>query len=101
MWHDAFAHKFPVGDMDWDPEYEQTPMYEQLGKVVDSVGNPRPIEWVTTDDGYQVRVSGREAQLIMQSVQHVPVKNRSAYLAKIQRSYGLCEAINLIRGYES
>lgn len=100
MWHDAFAHKFPVGEMDWDEEFTAPPMYEQLGKVVDSTGNPRPIDWVTTDDGYQVRVSAREAQLIMQSVQHVAVKKRVEYLRKIQNSAGLCDAIELIRGYE-
>jgi hypothetical protein len=101
MWYDAFAFQGPCGDMDWDEEFVAPPMYEQLGKVVDSIGNPKPIKWVTTDDGYQIRVTGREAQLIIKSIQHVPVKKRVDYLRKIQQSPGLIEAIEIIRSYES
>jgi hypothetical protein len=99
VWHDAFAHKGPVGEMDWDPEYKETPMVEQLGKVVDSIGNPRPIEHVYTDDGYQVGITGAEAQTILRSIQYVTTQNRLKYLKHLQSSNGLCRAINNIRGY--
>ena len=101
MWHDAFAYQGPVGEMDWDDEFTAPPMYEQLGKVLDSVGNPRPIEWVTTDDGYQVRISAYEAQTILNSVNKVPSKERLNYLKKLQNSEGLCKAIELIRGFDN
>jgi hypothetical protein len=99
MWHDAYAHKYPAGDMNWDKEFDQTPMVEQLGKVVDSIGNPKPITALYTDDGYQVDITGAEAQTILKSIQYVPTSNRLAYLKKLQSSTGLCDLINRIRGY--
>jgi hypothetical protein len=65
----------PVLENDWDdfdisasddeePGYKQTPMYDQLGKVLDSQGNPKPVDTVTTDDGKQFKVSGDQARVI-------------------------------------
>ena len=65
----------PVLEDDWDdmdmsaaddePEgYKQTPMYDQLGKILDSQGNPKPVDTVTTDDGKQFKVSGDQARVI-------------------------------------
>lgn len=35
---------------DFDPEYDKTPMWDQLGKILDSAGNMFPRDDVTTDD---------------------------------------------------
>lgn len=65
----------PVLEDDWDDfdisasddeeeGYKQTPMYDQLGKILDSQGNPKPVDTVTTDDGKQFKVSGDQARVI-------------------------------------
>lgn len=105
VWHDAFAHRYPIGDTDLDPDYKEKSMVEQLMKVIDSESARdavppkkfKPIEWVYTDDGYQVRVTAFEAQTILNSVPKVPLKDRPAYLRRIQNSPGLCQAIEYIR----
>lgn len=69
----------PVLEDDWDnmsidpaddddagmgQDYKQKAMYDQLGKVLDSQGNPNPIDTVTTDDGKTFKVSGDQARVI-------------------------------------
>lgn len=46
------------------PGYKQANMYDQLGKVLDSQGNPNPVDTVTTDDGKQFKVNGDQARVI-------------------------------------
>ena len=47
-----------------DPDFKQTPMITQVGKVLDSRGNPNPIKTVTTDDGKQHKISPQQASVI-------------------------------------
>lgn len=47
-----------------DKGYKQTPMYDQLGKVLDSQGNPNAVDTVTTDDGKKFKVSADQARVI-------------------------------------
>ena len=101
VWHDAYAHKYPMGETDLDPEFVAKPMTEQLGKVVDSVGNPKPITALYTDDGYQVDITGAEAQTILRSIQYVPTQKRLDYLKQLQSSTGLCRVINRLRGFDN
>jgi len=47
-----------------DPDFKQTPMITQVGKVLDSRGNPNPITTLTTDDGKQHKVSPKQASVL-------------------------------------
>ena len=47
-----------------DPDFKQTPMIVQLGKVLDSRGNPNPVKHVTTDDGKKHNISAQQAMVI-------------------------------------
>lgn len=51
-------------DKDYDAEFKQTPMIIQLGKVLDSRGNPNPVTTVTTDDGKKHKISASQASTI-------------------------------------
>lgn len=99
MWHNAYTYKGPCGEMDFDEEFIAVPMIEQLEKVVDSLDNPHHIEWVTCDDGYQIRVTAAEAQVILRTIQTVPVEDRLNFLKQIQSSDGLAAAIKTMRNY--
>jgi len=65
----------PVLEDDWDdfdmsasddeePGYKQAAMYDQLGKVLDSQGNPNPVDTVTCDDGKKFKVNADQARVI-------------------------------------
>jgi hypothetical protein len=47
-----------------DPDFKQTPMITQVGKVLDSRGNPNPIKTVTTDDGKEHKILPQQASVI-------------------------------------
>jgi len=47
-----------------DPDFKQTPMITQVGKVLDSRGNPNPVTTLTTDDGKQHKVNPMQANVI-------------------------------------
>lgn len=49
---------------DEEPGYSEVPMYDQLGKVLDSQGNPKPVDTVKTDDGKMFKVSADQARVI-------------------------------------
>lgn len=49
---------------DEEPGYSETPMYDQLGKVLDSQGNPKPVNTVKTDDGKMFKVTADQARVI-------------------------------------
>ena len=44
--------------------FTQKTMYDQLGKVLDSQGNPTPVTAVTTDDGKQLKVTPQQAKTL-------------------------------------
>ena len=45
-----------------DPEFKQTPMIIQVGKVIDSRGNPNPIKSVKADDGKEHPITPDQLQ---------------------------------------
>lgn len=49
---------------DEEPGFKQPSMYEQLGKILDSQGNPNPLNKVKTDDGKEFKVSADQARVI-------------------------------------
>ena len=48
----------------FDKEFKQDSMFNQLGKILDSQGNPRPLDTVVTDDGKKHRVNFNQAKTL-------------------------------------
>ena len=48
----------------YDKDFKQDSLFNQLGKVLDSQGNPKPVDTVTTDDNKQFKVTVAQAELI-------------------------------------
>ena len=46
----------------FDKEFKQDSMFNQLGKILDSQGNPRPLDTVVTDDGKKHKVNFLQAR---------------------------------------
>ena len=55
-------------DMDpsstYDKDFKEDSLFNQLGKVLDSQGNPKPVDTVVTDDGQSHRVTVAQAQML-------------------------------------
>ena len=49
----------------FDPDFKQPQMIIQLRKIVDSIGNPKPLHWVRTDNGRNVWVAHKHAKTIV------------------------------------
>ena len=48
----------------FDKEFKQDSMFNQMGKILDSRGNPRPLDTVITDDGKKHKVNFQQAKMI-------------------------------------
>ena len=46
----------------FDKEFKQDSMFNQLGKILDSQGNPRPLDTVVADDGKKHKVNFQQAR---------------------------------------
>ena len=46
----------------FDKEFKEDSMFNQLGKILDSQGNPRPLDTVVTDDGKKHKVNFQQAR---------------------------------------
>ena len=79
---------------DEDEGFKETRMFLQLGKIVDSRGNPNPIKTVKTDDGKTVEVSPNQAQVIMKYEQTLTQQGgqKDKFMRQIQMSDGLEKA---------
>ena len=53
-------------DKDMGKSFKGDSMFDQLGKILDSSGNPNPIKHVMTDDGEKVEVSPQQARILRQ-----------------------------------
>lgn len=91
---------FDFGDPDVDDDggesYKQAPMYDQLGKVIDSQGNPKPVTTVTTDDGKQHNVSADQARVIrmLMTTDKVKPMVRTQFQKDMQTSNGLVDFLD-------
>lgn len=47
-----------------DKEFKQDSLFNQLGKILDSQGNPRPLDTVITDDGKKHKVTFKQASML-------------------------------------
>ena len=71
-----------------DKDFKQEPMFNQLGKILDSQGNPNPLDTVITDDGKKFKVTARQADTIRKLMTSTQVKPmiRSEFTKDIQNS---------------
>jgi len=97
-------------DEDYDEGFKNMPMYDQLGKIIDSVSaaevhNPtgrvkdyfrkfNPVTEVVTDDGDVFEISPLYAAKIRSSIMQVPTQSRLKLLKHIQTTEGLTEVLN-------
>ena len=94
----------------FDPDYIEQPMILQLMKIVDSIGNPKPLHYVRTDDGDEVYVGHKAASKLVELFRNSdnnskfdsvwnPEKGASMhhmkreFLSNIQYTKGLREAL--------
>jgi hypothetical protein len=52
-------------DDDYDPAKDGFSMVDQLGKVLDSRGNPNPLDSVKTRDGSEIKITADQAASLM------------------------------------
>jgi len=76
--------------------YSQKPMYDQLGKVLDSAGNPNPVETVTTDDGKEHKVTPDQARTIrmLMTTDKVKPMVRTQFQKDMQQSNTLVDFLD-------
>lgn len=79
------------------PGFKQPSMYEQLGKVLDSQGNPNPVTTVTTDDGKKHKVSAEQARIIrmLMTTDKVKPMVRTQFIKDMQTSHGLIDFLDI------
>jgi hypothetical protein len=87
-------------DLDGDePEgkgFSSTPVFDQLGKVIDSQDSPRPVNTVETDDGETFEVSPDQARALrlLGTTEKVKPEVKQAFLRDIQNSQGLTDFLD-------
>lgn len=88
------GHGSELDKDDEDEGFKKERMFLQLGKIVDSRGNPKPLDSVKTDDGKVVKVTPMQAQVIMKYEQNVPQQGgqKDKFMRMIQSSDGLEKA---------
>ena len=84
-------------DDDEDVGFKQLSMFEQLGKILDSQGNPNPVTTVTTDDGQTIEVSPQQARMLrmMATSENVKPNVRTQFIKDIQHSRGLHDFVDV------
>ena len=77
--------------------YKQAPMYDQLGKVLDSRGNPNPVSTVTTDDGKEFKVTVDQARTIrmLMTTEKVKPMVRKKFQDDMQKSTGIADFLDI------
>lgn len=83
---------------DYEPEYKKLAMWDQLGKVLDSQGNPFPRDWVETDDGERIAgITARDAIQIRKAALMLKPDARNELLHRIQEAEGFREILEYVR----
>jgi hypothetical protein len=86
-------------EQDYDPEYKKLPMWDQLGKILDSQENPFPRNWVETDDGDKiVGINPKDAMDIRKVLILIEKPSvRKELLNSIQTTQGLNTVLKYVR----
>lgn len=84
-------------DANMSPGFKQDPMFDQLGKVLDSQGNPNPIKSVTTDDGktFPVTVDQAKTLRMFATTDKVKPMVRAQFIKDIQQSETLHQFLDI------
>jgi len=84
-------------DDDGGEGFKQAPMFDQLGKVLDSRGSPKPVTTVTTDDGKEHKVSPQQAQTLRMFATTDKVKPmvRTKFIKDMQTTNGLIDFLDI------
>lgn len=84
---------------DYDPEYDGTSMWDQLGKILDSQGNPFPRDDVLCDDGVKVTgITPKDCYDIRNlALQFEKTDDRLEFLKRLQLSKNLEEVLEYVR----
>lgn len=79
------------------PGFKNEPMFDQLGKVLDSQENPKPLNTVTTDDGKAFRVSADQARMLrmLATTDKVKPQVRVQFTRDIQTANGLTDFLDI------
>jgi len=77
--------------------FSQKPMYDQLGKVLDSAGNPNPVDTVTTDDGKEHKITPDQARMIrmLMTTDKVKPMVRDKFIKDMQQSANLVDFLDM------
>jgi len=97
---------------EFDRGFVEMPMYDQLGKIIDSVSAAevfkpdgrvkdyfrhfRPVNSVVTDDGFEVNVTVEQAAAVRKAILGVRTQNRLDVLKQIQYKDGLNIILNFV-----
>jgi hypothetical protein len=84
---------------EYDPEYEKVSIWDQFGKILDSQGNPFPLDSVTCDDDVIVKgitpkdcIDIRNMVLLFEKPE-----TKLEFLKRIQQSENLKEILEYVR----
>lgn len=99
--YDDFNLKNHGSELDNDdeggPGFSEKPMYDQLGKVLDSRSNPNPIRTVKTDDGKELKVTPDQARMIrmLMTTEKVKPMVRTKFQKDVQNSKTLVDFLDM------
>lgn len=74
-----------------DKEFKQESIFNQLGKILDSQGNPNPLDTVTADDGKKFKVTFKQATMLRRLLTAPSVKPqvKAKFTKELQQSQTL------------
>ena len=92
------GHGSELDKDDEDEGFKQERMFMQLGKIVDSRGNPKPLDSVKTDDGKTIMCKSSTAKKIMDMERSITQQGgkKEKFMNMIQKSDGLNKVIDYI-----
>ena len=87
-------------ELDKDDEgegFKQMAMFDQLGKILDSANNPKPVKTVKTDDGKEIEVTPEQARMLrlFATTDKVKPNVRTRFINDIQKSSGLYDFVDI------
>jgi hypothetical protein len=94
---DDVGSELDADDDDEHGGFTAKPMYDQLGKVLDSQGNPNPVNTVNTDDGKEFKVLPDQARILrmLMTTDKVKPMVRDKFIKDIQTSHGLADFLDI------
>lgn len=84
---------------EYDPGFDKDSIWDQLGNILDSVGNPFPLDKIVTDDGVEFTgITPRDCLDIRNlALQFEKTDTRKEFLERIQQSESFNEVLEYVR----